>query len=218
MKYEIGRQIVHFAGLIFIILSFYIGKFTASLIFFIIALMFFVYGELIIKGRGLGLLGSIEDTLREKMLKMDRGVRRPLIGAFWFYFGLGLAFLAFPFEIAVVTGLILVIADSMSTIIGMRWGNHKIVGGKSLEGSITFFIFSFLITIVSLEYILVEASPFTISVAAFLVSIAATFLELVPEINRIKNWKNKEIVDDNWIIPLFSGLIIYVAFLITVSV
>ena len=217
MRYEIGRQIVHFAGLLFIILSFYTGKLAASVIFFVIALMFVVYGELIIRGRGFGLLGSIEDSFRESILKMDRGVRRPLIGAFWFYFGLGLAFMVFPFEVAVVAGLILVIADSMSTIIGMRWGRHKMVGGKSLEGSIAFFIFSFLITIVSMEYILVGASPLAISIAAFLVSITATFLELVPEINRIKNWKNKEIVDDNWIIPLFSGLFIYVAFLVTAS-
>lgn len=214
MKYELGRQIVHLAGLIFIILSFYISNIIMSAILFLIALVFLVYGELIIRRGGPGILGSIEEAFREKMLKMDRGVSRPLIGAFWFYFALGITFLVFPFGIAVVAGLLLAISDSMSTIIGVKWGSHRMVGNKSLEGSLTFFILSFLITIVSLDFILSGAGSLMVSATAFMVSIIATFLELIPGIDRLKEWKNKEIVDDNWIIPIISGLIIYVTFLI----
>ncbi|UCD07786.1 MAG: hypothetical protein JSW41_02350 [Candidatus Aenigmatarchaeota archaeon] len=221
MRYEISRQFVHLSGLFFVLLAQFIGNFTASLLFFIIALVLFIYSEYVMRSkRFLGFVEIVERRVRDVAFKLDRdGIKKPFMGAFWFYFGLGLTFLIFPLEIATVAGLILSVGDSLSTLIGLRYGEHKIFGRKSLEGSLVFFLSSFLITAAVLGFLLSETepvvAPILISFVAFLGSISATFVELIPEAKKIRNWKNKEIVDDNWLIPLFSGLVIYVAYILT---
>lgn len=214
MGYEISRQFVHLGGLVFVLLAQFTGRFIASIIFFIIALAFFIYSESVRKEKGI--FGSLEYNIRSAFFKLERdGIKRPFMGAFWFYFALGLTFLIFPLEIAMASGLMLSIGDSLSTMVGLRYGEHKIFGRKSLEGSLAFFLSSFLITAALLGYLLVEVAPVLVSFIAFLGSISATFVELIPEAGKIRNWKNKGIVDDNWLIPLFSGLIIYVAYILT---
>jgi dolichol kinase len=217
MGYEISRQLVHLSGLVFVLLAQFTGGFAVSLIFFIIALVLFLYSEYVGRGKGfLRFMGRVEKRVRHVAFKLDRdGIKRPFMGAFWFYFALGLTFLIFPLEIATASGLILSIGDSLSTIVGLRYGEHKIFGRKSIEGSLVFFLSSFLITAALLGYVLVGVHPALVSLTAFLGSISATFIELIPEAEKIRNWKNKEIVDDNWLIPLFSGLVIYIAYILT---
>ncbi len=213
MKYEISRQIIHLAGFIFILLAHVTGKFTMSMVFFLIALLFFIYSEFVRKDRGFsGTVRMVESSVRGVAFRLDRQVKRPFLGAFWFCFGLGLTFLIFPIEIATAAGLILAVGDSLSTLVGMGYGRHKIVGNKTLEGSITFFLVSFLMAMFSLGIMFdgVDAIP----AIAFIGSISATFLELIPEVNFVREWKRKEIVDDNWLIPLISGLIMYIACII----
>ena len=216
MKYEISRQIIHLTGFIFILLAHVTGKFTMSLIFFLIALLFFIYSEFVRKDHGFsGAMGWIEGKMRELISKLDRQAKRPFLGAFWFYFGLGLTFLIFPIEIATTAGLILAVGDSLSTLVGVMYGRFKMIGNKTLEGSVVFFLVSFLVAIFSLGIMFdgVDAKPF-IAFIAFIGSISATFLELIPETSFVRKWERKEIVDDNWIIPLISGLIIYIACII----
>jgi dolichol kinase len=210
MKYEISRQIIHIAGLVFIVISQFTGSYTASLLFFIISLGFFIYSEFINKGH------IIVSRIRRTVLKMDRNASKPLIGAFWFYFALGMIFLIFPIGIATVAGIILCVSDSLSTLVGIRYGRHKIIGNKSLEGSIVFFLSTFIITAISLDYIIPVSDQLVMSLTIFIISIAVTFVELVPEAKIIRKWKRKEIVDDNWLIPLFSGLVIYAAYILTI--
>jgi len=202
MKYEISRQMVHLGGLVFVLLAQFMGNSITSLCLFIIALVFFLYSEYVRRERGF--FGRLENKFREIAFKMDRDVEKPFIGAFWFYFALGLTFLVFPLEIATASGLILSVGDSLSTLIGLKYGAHKIFGRKSLEGSLVFFLSSFLITAALLG-----------SLIAFLGSISGAFVELIPEAERIRNWERKEIVDDNWLIPLFSGLIMYATYILT---
>lgn len=209
MRHEISRQIIHLAGLVFIIIAQFAGSYAASLLFFVIALGFFVYSEFIIRER------VVIGRVRRAVLKMDRSGSRPLMGAFWFYFALGIIFLVFPVSIATAAGIILCVSDSLSTIVGVRHGKHKIAGNKSLEGSVMFFLSTFLITAISLDYIIPVSDQLVMSLTVFIVSVAVTFVELVPEAKFIREWKRREIVNDNWLIPLFSGLIIYAAYVMT---
>ncbi len=205
MGHEISRQLVHLGGFLFVIIAQFTGGLIAALVFFIITAALFIYSGHVKEKRGYsGFTGKVEIRIRNIALRMDRNVKRPFIGAIWFYFALGLTFILFPLNVATAAGLILSVGDSLSTIIGLRYGEHKIFGDKSLEGSIIFFLSSFLISAA-----LVGSFP------AFLGAISATFIELVPEFNRIKNWEKREIVDDNWMIPLFSGLVIYTSLVIT---
>jgi dolichol kinase len=196
---EFWRQMVHLGGLFFIIIAQFTGKFIASAVFFLIAIAFLFYSEFVRKEKGFfGPVKNLEQRLRGFAFRLDRKEGIPFLGAFWFYFALGLAFLIFPLEVATASGLILSVGDSLSTLVGLKYGKHKIIGRKSLEGSVVFFISSFLVTAIFLG-----------SLVAFLGSISATFLELVPESEKVRKWKRKEIVNDNWIVTLLSGLIIY---------
>jgi dolichol kinase len=197
MVYETLRQMVHLGGLVFVLIAQLIGSAAASLIFFIIAAAFLIYSRYV---RREGLPGGLGYRLRSAAFILERDVGKPFLGAFWFYFALGLAFLVFPMNIATASGLILSVGDSLSTIVGIRYGKRKILGRKSLWGSVVFFLSGFLVTVVFLG-----------SLVAFLGSISATFAELVPELERIRKWENRELVDDNWLIPLLSGLIMCAA-------
>ena len=78
MRYEFSRQLIHLGGLVFVLLAQFTGRFTGSLIFFLIALGFFVYSEFINRNR------ESPGHIRKLTLKLDRKVGKPFIGAFWF--------------------------------------------------------------------------------------------------------------------------------------
>jgi dolichol kinase len=91
----------------------------------------------------------------------------------------------FPVEVAVSSILFLSFGDTAASIVGTHLGKHKLVGKKSLEGSLACFVTCFLLAILFL--------PLKISlIGAFVGTIA----ELLP-------WN----LDDNITIPVFSGLV-----------
>ncbi|RLG32696.1 phosphatidate cytidylyltransferase, partial [Methanosarcinales archaeon] len=64
---------------------------------------------------------------------------------------------------------------------GIRWGKHRLIGKKSLEGSAAFFLTSF----TGLSFLL---SPLYALIAAF----TGMLIEMIPQ----------EVIDDNITIPL----------------
>ena len=51
-----------------------------------------------------------------------------------------LTILTFPKPIALIAIYTLAIADPLSAVVGIRWGRHRVVPDKSLEGSAAFFV------------------------------------------------------------------------------
>lgn len=103
-----------------------------------------------------------------------------------------LCVLVFPKPVAITSMFIVIIADSMAALVGMVFGRHIIRKGKSVEGSVAFFLTGILIVLFSpklTEY----AVEFYIAVVAVVVT---TFIELVPTK-----------IDDNVIIPLSFGIV-----------
>lgn len=104
-----------------------------------------------------------------------------------------LTLLTFPKTLALIAIYTLAIADPASALVGITWGRHRIVQGKSLEGSAAFFAATAAITALVLRYTtLVAAGP--IALAAFAIGIAGAVFEMLP----IR-------LDDNLTIPLFVG-------------
>jgi dolichol kinase len=113
--------------------------------------------------------------------------KNKITGATWLFAGIFVTFLLFPKEIAVVSVYILIISDSAAAIVGKGVGKIKIAE-KTLEGSLAFFF--------STVVILIRFYSF--SIAILCVAIIVTLTELMP----LK-------INDNFLIPLLSGSLIF---------
>ncbi len=60
-----------------------------------------------------------------------------------YVFAVLLTIITFPKPLALIAIYTLAIADPLSAIIGIRFGKHKIVSHKSIEGSLAFFVHIF---------------------------------------------------------------------------
>jgi len=78
-----------------------------------------------------------------KLLRVDEKGKK-LNGATLLLLGFSIATVLFEKDIAIISMLILAIADSMAAITGMRFGKRKWFG-KSVEGSLAFFVTTFII-------------------------------------------------------------------------
>lgn len=102
-----------------------------------------------------------------------------------------LTLLTFPKTLALIAIYTLAIADPASALVGITWGRHRIVAGKTLEGSAAFFVATAVIVAVVLRVTtIVPAGP--IALAALGIGLLAAGVEMLP----LR-------VDDNLTIPLF---------------
>lgn len=124
----------------------------------------------------------------EEQLKESAGVP--------YVMGLLLTLISFPKVVALTAIYTLAIADPLSAIFGIKFGKTRIVPHKSLEGSLAFFISSFLITFfVFLWWTgLLKITFGTILLLSLLVALLTTLFEMIP----LK-------IDDNLTIPLFTA-------------
>jgi dolichol kinase len=199
---ETPRQLVHLSGLLFIALAQFIDKTTVGILFMLAALFFLLYSEYVRKcGKNHStLLSRIECKLRDFALMLERKeTRRPFSGAFWFYFGAGLAFLIFPLYAASAAGAVLAVSDSLSTMIGKRLGRHSILGKKTLEGTVAFFVSALLVCLL-----------FFNPTAAIIGAVAAAFAEILPEWKPISCSRFSGLFDDNLLIPIITGFVLSV--------
>ncbi len=187
MKNELGRQLVHLSGLLFVFLSQYVNKTEMSLLFFLIAFSTLSYSYYIrIREKKFEkFIERMESKFREFALSFERkeSIRMPFRGAFWFYLSFGTAFLLFPSNIASASCSMLAVGDSLSVLIGKKLGRHVIINNKTAEGSVSCFLSSFLI-----------GSIFVNIFMSVIGAVVATLSEIIPRI------------DDNLTIPILSGI------------
>jgi dolichol kinase len=121
----------------------------------------------------------------EEQLKESAGV--PMVMGFL------LTILSFPKPIAIAAIFTLGIADPLSAIVGIKYGRLRLFPNKSLEGSLAFFVSSFIITFLTLFLASTATIPVSLFVA-FLAALGVSTFEMLP----IK-------LDDNLTIPLVMG-------------
>jgi dolichol kinase len=109
--------------------------------------------------------------------------KRGIGGHVFFAAGAFVAVLAYPLEIAIAALLISVLADGGAAVVGSRWGRHKLLGKKTIEGSLTMFLIALVLAALLVKPLL----------AALMGAIVAAFVELFP-------------VNDNLTIPIAAGL------------
>ena len=172
---ELRRQLVHAMGIFTIPVIFYFGKTFSLVLMGIIILNFIVLAayklEKIKRKKNIFLdeLAFIENLFEEHIYsKFERKESFPMKGAIMFYLGAFLTLLIFSEQLAAAGIAVLAIGDSVSTLVGKKFGRHKIFENKTLEGSLGFFISSALV-------LLFFVSPERALLAAFVGAFAEAF-------------------------------------------
>lgn len=119
--------------------------------------------------------------------------KQKLTGAFYVCLAAFLAALLFSKPVAVAALGIMLVADSMAALIGRRWGKTPLIAGKSLEGSLAFFISALAITAAMTG---IAGQSIVFFMAGCVGALAATLAELYSA--RLK-------IDDNLTTVLAAG-------------
>lgn len=118
--------------------------------------------------------------------------------------GILLTILSFPKPVAITAIFTLAIADPLSALVGIRFGKRKILPHKSVEGSVAFFMATFLSVYLGHSYILeLGHTWWSILGLGLAVSTIVCAFEILP----LK-------IDDNLTIPLFTAIVTWTWLLI----
>jgi dolichol kinase len=119
--------------------------------------------------------------------------RNLFTGGTYYAIGIFLAVLLFQKEIAVLSILIMIWCDTMAALFGKKFGKRKIVGDKSLEGSLAFIIAGALLILV-LQYFIPDFNYYK---AGFITVLLTAVFEQLSFVR----------INDNLSIPVFSGYV-----------
>lgn len=134
--------------------------------------------------------------ITKKIFKSKPG---KVLGTTSFLMGTLLAILFFSKSIAICVLLFTVFGDAASAVIGTRYGSIKLVGKKSLQGSLAFLVICLLI-----GFGLMNLPGMTLSFLLILLgALIATLVELAPFP-----------LDDNLTVPLIAGIIMEIVKLV----
>ncbi|WP_321422951.1 SEC59/DGK1/VTE5 family protein [uncultured Methanobacterium sp.] len=179
MNKELWRQLIHASGVFIVILSYFLP--SQLLIILCVAILVFVV--IVFRLDHQHHIPFFSTILR--VAKRDEDER----GFVYFFIGIIITLCIFQFNMAIANAaiLILLFGDSSSTLIGRRFGRIKLPfqSHKTLEGSLTFLVVGFLVSLTQLPLI-----------PAFIGALAGTLTEAYSPI------------DDNVPIPLISALAI----------
>jgi len=181
----IARKIIHYSA-VFIPLTYY---------FFLeksVAIKLLILGSFIVVFSDvLRMIGPRSRKLYMKLfgwMTKKRELRQEFTGASYMAVASLLVVLVFPKNIAVISLLFLTVGDPTACLVGTFFGRIKTFQKKTLEGSIGFFVAGLLVTLIVTEIPLLYK---------FIAVTIAAFIEMLP----LK-------IDDNFTVPLTSGLIL----------
>ena len=183
-KVEITRKIVHLATLV-VPVGYTLTSEETVLTFLVPFFLCFLTVDLLRHFHS-GLASLFRKYFFGRVLREEE--KPTLMGSTYFLFSTILTILFFPKSVAVASLLILILADTAAALVGRGIGRISIFG-KTLEGSLAFFLSSLLIV-----WIYPNLNRFSGSLAA----LGATVIEILP----IK-------VNDNLTIPLVAGAIMF---------
>ena len=189
-KQELLRQILHLVIGVVVVTLLYYEILTSLSLFLLIVIG--ILASFISKRKRLPLFHFFLKHLERE----DQRKTFPGRGLIFFFIGVLLVIQLFPQDIAFASIMVLAFGDSISHIVGERFGQIKnIFNGKSkklLEGTVAGALVGFL-----------AAAIFVPLSQAFLGSFAAMIAEVI-EIDF-----NQKPVDDNVVVPLVAGTVMY---------
>lgn len=187
---HIARKVWHMSGVFLMFVLFNYLPYSWSIAFLIMGWLLFV---------PMDILRQQNPKLNDWVVTVFRPIMRnsevkKLAGTSYLLSGVLLLLLFFPRPIASLTLLFLAFADPIASYVGIKWGRDKIMGRKSIQGTIAAFAvcatatFSFIV-----YYNFLSERVIVVSLIAGVIGALA---ELIPI------WK----LDDNFTLPLLSAV------------
>lgn len=135
---------------------------------------------------------SVFNGLFDPVLRVHERDReaRNLTAVSWFFISAALSAALFPKYITIASVTMSLPADAASALVGTAWGRHRFLGkgGKSIEGSVAFFIAAVLV--------MIAMPKIDGSFGEYLIGAAAALVGTVAELVSVRR------VDDNLTVPL----------------
>eukprot|EP00033_Pygsuia_biforma_P001658 GCRY01001860.1.p1 GENE.GCRY01001860.1~~GCRY01001860.1.p1 ORF type:complete len:279 (-),score=37.82 GCRY01001860.1:15-851(-) len=128
---------------------------------------------------------------------MRESEHNEFMGMFWYVVGAFLSILLFDPYTTIVSQLFLIIGDFVAALFGTAFGKTKIVGKKSLEGSLACFAFCF--ACAYLTFLWVGLDPFAVLILSLSGSLFATLAELFSGSPFLP-------LNDNVVVPVVGGI------------
>ena len=197
MKLEIYRKILHLSSLIFPIFYHFTEKWLMTLIIasFFLFMMCFEYCRFSSSALAI-FISKIYNIFGLNHIIRNHESKN-LTGASYMAIASLIIVLIFPKILFITSFIILAVSDSAAALVGMQYGRIKMFG-KSLEGSITFFLSAILCVVFTSIFYNINSNLFS---AMLMACIFTTIAELISK---------KIFIDDNLIVPLtFSMLTQY---------
>ena len=186
---ELKRKAIHLLALIIPISYYFLPQSTALLLYVPVAALSITVDIFRIKKYHMGRL--LNWILRPILRKHER---RGFTGSSFILSAMVLSIIFFEKKIAVAVISFIIVGDIAAALVGRVFGKIRIINKKTLEGS-SAFLFSCLLIVW-----IIPGFPFWIGIAG---AIAATVVEALPLP-----------IDDNFSVPLFSGLVMEILYLI----
>lgn len=187
LKQEIYRKSIHLSSLWMVAYIYFMDIIAINYTFFCLSLILLSYE---LGRRYIPFIKTLNKQILGSILR-DSEHNKNFTGAFYVVLSIFLASLLFDKQTLMISVSIMLISDSLAALIGKKWGRIKFMD-KSLEGSLAFFISSFLITYLGTLNI----------ITAIIVALITTLTELFSKRLRL---------DDNLTITLIAGFILKIA-------
>lgn len=186
LNFEIQRKIFHLCSIIFPVIYIFTPKITMSITLAVIA---GITLYLDISRHSNKKIKEVTDKFLGKFLRFEeKSGYSSLSGASYMALGLLVSCLFFSKGLAITSWFILIVADCIAAIIGMKFGS-PLFNGKSYAGSAAFFVSAILVSIMSYFIIGYSTNFLIIIISSFLTTSAEFFSK---EMN----------INDNLSIPL----------------
>lgn len=196
MELELKRQIIHAMGIFSIVVIYYLGKQLSILLLSLFVIFWISWSQYRVNKKRIKFSRwKIIKMIDEKAEKFVEGYERkterralPLKGAIFFYLGALLVVIIFPTNIAMASIAVLALGDSLSTLVGRKFGKHKapLNEHKTIQGSLAFFTIAFIVLLF-----------FTNPLRALITAVLGMFVEMLP-------------LEDNLTVPLSVGILLWI--------
>lgn len=198
LKGEVERQLIHLATGIILIIFIWAAGDRALTLLLILTLFYVIMSAVILTNR-------LPTSISTFLCRWGRPSKQtiPFKGTILLLCGITLSFVLFPEDIVYASVAIVAFGDSIATAVGVLAGKHKLPysNQKSIEGTVSGIIVAFF-----------ASSFFVTPIQALIGSTGGMLLESVIDLQTIRKFNSQTVfkffLNDNFLIPVFSGLLI----------
>ena len=197
---EIFRKIIHLSSLCYPLFYFFTNdKILVLAVTGVIFLTVFLIDLLRIFNKSINdiFCKYLKFTIRENE-------KTGFTGSTYFMCGTFFTILLFPKDIAIISLCVLVISDTCASVVGISVGRVKLIGKKSLEGTLAFFLSALIVSCFGWVYF--GLLPHLLFISSFVTTIMELF--------------NKQLkCDDNILIPIgFASVYLFAEIIVIVFI